>query len=310
MGISNFIYRQKQKWNYHLSDNDIGKQIAEINRFGELIKSRDNVYIVKELDLSIPKNKYDYVFFRYDLLIQNSHRLNGKYHIKEDRLMFSWDNFNVNICNAGDLFLINEIFVEKCYQFKLPPNRKVKVIDIGLNVGIASLYFASLPYVEEIYGFEPFKPTFDLAVKNLSINTELASKIKIENFGLGNREKIEKIPYNMDNPGLNKSNFKDDGMEKLNIKEMVTIKTAINEIDHILDKNPNKNFIIKIDTEGAEYEIIDSIFSKKLNERIIGFMIEWHNEGPVQIENCLLNTNFKLFSFTISRDTGMVYAFR
>ena len=179
-----------------------------------------------------------------------------------------------------------------------------------MNVGLASLYFASLPYVEEIYGFEPFKPTFELAVNNLSLNTELALKINIENSGLGKCEKIIEIPYNVDNPGLNKSKTNDDGMEKPDIQERITIKTAINEIDHILTKNPDDDFIIKIDTEGAEYEIIESIFSKKLNERIIGCMIEWQKENPDQIENFLLNADFKLFSFIQNKNTGMVYAFR
>jgi len=310
MSISNFLYRQKQKWNYHFSEDDIEKKIAEINRFEEHIKSGDNVYTIRELSFTIPQHKYDYVFSRYDLLIGNSRRLNGRYHIKEERLLFSWDIFNVNICNAGDLFLINEIFVEKCYQFRLPKKNRINVIDIGMNVGVASLYFASLPYVKNVYGYEPFKPTFDLAVNNLSINPDLSSKIKIENFGLGAHEKTMEIPYHEDNPGLNKSKAEDHGNEKSVIKERIIIKTAISEINHILNKNPNEDFIIKIDTEGAEYEIIDNISIKKLDERIIGFMIEWHNEGSDQIEKFLLKEKFKLFSFILNKNTGMVYAFR
>ena len=310
MKIKSFIYRQKQRIRYHLAINEVDKQIAEINRYEEKILLTRKGYLIKPLSFILPARKYDYIFSQFDLFISNAKRLNGEYRIKDNYLQFSWDRITVHISTASDLYIINEIFVEKCYHFRIPRNESVSIIDIGMNVGLASLYFASLPFVKDIFSFEPFKPTYNVAAVNLSFNPSLASKILTFDYGLGKKNEILKVPYNSMNPGINTSVGDKSSNVQGSILENIHIKIARNEIERILETRPDGIFMIKMDAEGAEYGIFDNLFELPLDKRIIGIMLEWHKNGPDELEDSLIQNGFNIFSFNLNKKTGFIYAIR
>lgn len=310
MKLNSFIYRQKQRIKYRLASDKVTKQIAEINRFEERVKPIKGYYYIKNLSFYLPKDKYDFVFFNFELLIRNSVRLDGQYSLLDGSLIFAWDRYKIKINNAGDLFIINEIFVEKCYYFRLPGNSTVNIIDIGMNVGLASLFFASLPYVQEVFGFEPFKPTYDLAKINFSLNQKWLNGIHTYNYGLGDKAEQLKINYDRNNPGLNTTSMTNLNIDKSLDSEVVSIKLAIQEINNLLKSCPNDKFIIKLDAEGSEFKILKNLFSQKSDPRIIGIMLEWHSKGSIELENILIKENFKLFSFNSNKRTGLIYGFR
>jgi FkbM family methyltransferase len=167
-----------------------------------------------------------------------------------------------------------------------------------------------LQNVKEVYAFEPFKLTFKLANQNFLYNKELSSKIHPRNYGLGKKEETKEILFNRSNLGLNNIYRRNTNPQKDENLETIDIKNACSEINNILAKQSQNEFIIKIDTEGAEYEILESLFSKKVSEKIVGFMIEWHDLGPEKLEEMLLSENFKLYSFNLKRNTGLIYAIR
>src|SRR5262245_2585138 len=79
------------------------------------------------------------------------------------------------VVNAEEvLFILNAIFVEREYdvEFRYP----AVVWDIGMNRGLASLYFARRENVVAIVGYEPFGPTYQLARDNFALNPDLAKK--------------------------------------------------------------------------------------------------------------------------------------
>jgi hypothetical protein len=70
--------------------------------------------------------------------------------------------------------------------------------------------------------------------------------------------------------------------------------------------------VAKIDCEGAEYEIIDSLYhSGKLNA-IEAIMMEWHRDGPDHLLRVLTNAGFTVLSCSTSdvARQGMIYALR
>ena len=310
MQFNSFIYRQKQRIKYHLASDKVTKQIAEINRFAERIRIQNRQYYIKEINLTIPEKKFDFIFSQFEIFINNALTLGGTYKIYQNNLIFAWDILTVNINTAGELFIINEIYVKKCYQFRFPPQHNISIIDIGMNVALASLFFASLPYVKEVFAFEPFKPTYKLALQNLAFNEELSSKIHPRNYGLGKKEEIMETYFSRSDSGLNNIYGRIQEPQKDEDLETIEIKNACSEINEILEKQSQSEFIIKIDTEGAEYEIMESIFSKRVSEKIIGFMIEWHNDGSDRLEKLLLMENFKIYSLSLSKNTGLIYAIR
>jgi FkbM family methyltransferase len=309
LNFPSFLYRQRQRWNYHFASNDVERQIAEINKYKQFIKSNHTGYLIEEINLLLPKGKFDYIFYRYDLFLNNARNLSGKYIIENGLLFFSWEDFKVRISSPSELFIINEIFVEKCYNFILP-QLKINIIDIGMNVGLASLFFASHPQVNKVFAFEPFIITFDLAVANFGLNPHLKPKIFPHNYGLGSKKGTIQIPFNPDNLGVNTTNAFSPRIASANSTDRVRINNVADEIECILEGTVDEMYIIKIDTEGAEYEIFEKLFERNLDSNIIGFILEWHYKGAKLLEEQLVNEGFKVFSTIISNNTGLIYAIR
>ncbi len=128
--------------------------------------------------------------------------------------------------------------------------RKAKVIiDIGANIGITSLYFASLNPKAKIFAFEPHPETFKRARENFGLNN--FKNIQLINLGLGNRKASMRL-YEVEasNPGMNR--IMND--EQLNIP-YCTIE--IEMLDDVLTQyNIQKVDFIKMDVEGFEHNVL------------------------------------------------------
>lgn len=310
MKISSFIYRQKQRLKYHLAGKEVYKQIAEINRHRENIEFKKDSYLIKELSLEVPKGKFDFLFLPlcFKILLSNSKFLKGYYEISNDELVFFFDNFRFLITSKSELSIIEEIFIKKCYNFIMPGNR-ISIIDIGMNVGISSLFFSNHPQVDHIYSFEPFPVTYSLAVRNFSKNKKLSSKISAFNFGLGSKEEELTVKYDGKNKGINSTLITNPRIDTLNM-EQIKIKSTYKVISNIINHDPQKNYIIKIDTEGAEYDILKSLFYHGLIKNIKAILLEWHFKGSQEIEEELSKHGFKMISTLSSKNAGLIYAFR
>lgn len=307
--MKGFIYRIKQKLKYHFATSEVEKLIAEINRNEKKIAEVSSGYRIDILNLTIPYKKFDYIFKRYDLLIKNATTLNGFYSIHNDKLLFKWANFSIYITSESEIYIINEIFVEQCYNFRLP-NQSVVIIDMGMNVGIASLFFASHPQVKKIYSYEPFVPTFNKGLENLQANHTLSNKVVPNNFGLGLRDETITVPYNPDNTGINSTTIHNPRVKEETAFEKLIIKSAKQEVEKIISNGNEDFYFIKLDTEGAEYDIFESLFEGELNQRIKGFMIEWHFKGSAILEEKLVQEGFSIFTFRLNRMAGLIYALR
>jgi FkbM family methyltransferase len=186
------------------------------------------------------------------------------------------------------------------------------LIDIGLNRGMASLFFAAYPNIRKIYSFEPFKPTFELAKKNLELNPQLSEKINAFNFGLGKAEVTLELPYK-DTATGNMSTTHDVCKGKKNIKiETVVIKDAAKEIASILEENENKRIIVKCDCEGAEFEIFERLNKVNIISRIDVVTMEYHFEKPDRLVDILVENGFAVQtkSSPLTSWTGSIYAVR
>jgi FkbM family methyltransferase len=312
MRISNFIYRQKQKIKYHFANNSTEKLIAEINRFDERIEVQNQAYYVKELNFYVPKSTCDFVFASFSLFISNAKNLNGNYSFEFNELQFTWEDYKINITSASEIFIINEIFVEKCYQFKMSTinNKDLVVFDIGMNVGLASLFFSNMPQVKKIYGFEPFNPTYLKAKANFYLNPKKTKKINPLNFGLGADNKELEVPYSSLNTGINSTVNSNERKSDDNKAERIQIRDIYIQINELIKIHSESEIIIKIDTEGAEFEIFERLEREKFWDNVRMIMLEWHFDSPVTIEKYLNNNGFSIVSTVINKNAGLIYAFR
>lgn len=310
MSIQSFLYRQKSRWQYHTANDHIQKKIAEINRYQLLIESRDRSYYIPEASIEIPKGKFDDVFSRFDLFIQNMRNLEGRYVWEEGKLYFIFDAFKVQILSSNELFIIKEIFFNQCYNLILPAQEQYNVIDIGMNVGLASLFFANQKNIHQIFSFEPFEQSFKQAENNFRANPMLSTRIKSFNVGLGKGERVEKLYFDPFASGTSGKALGQSARASHVLEQSVIIKDSYKTITSLLNTAGKYPYVLKVDCEGGEYEIMESLFDAGFPEEIIAILLEWHGSMPANFEQRILEAGFKMVSTRLKLNTGLIYAIR
>jgi FkbM family methyltransferase len=224
--------------------------------------------------------------------------------------------FKAHVSAGEELFILREILCDDAYNFGTAA-QNVVVWDIGMNAGLASLYFASRSNVRAVVAFEPFRPTFDAAVRNIELNPELAPKIKMHNFGLAARSYETEVEYNSRwKGGLNVRELSPDRRKELETLdetltvEHIKLQPADDVLRSILADYPDHSVVAKIDCEGSEYEIVRCLHEHRLLQEISIIMMEWHDRGPGELLAMLHDSGFSTYSFPLGSLTGMLYAFQ
>ncbi len=197
------------------------------------------------------------------------------------------------ICNTEYDFNIDEPFI---------------LIDIGYNIGITSLHFALNDNIKHIYGFEPFVPTYNLALNNLQNNPKLAQKIELFNYGLGNSNKTIEAAYDENLPGSMSTVYSNESSNKTLPVSKVEIKDVSDVLSEILSKH-NEKIFLKLDAEGAEFEILPLLSDKGLLQKINVLVMEYHKKSPETIFEILSKNGFVYF-YNIGTETGLIRAYR
>ena len=109
----------------------------------------------------------------------------------KEGVLASFKGLQLYIETPEEFFIIKEVFIEKDYN--LLSQESFVVFDIGMNIGISSLFFGLKNNVDKIYSFEPVVPTYDQALHNLELNPSYSNKIDAFNFGLGGSTRVEKV---------------------------------------------------------------------------------------------------------------------
>ncbi|WP_281336373.1 FkbM family methyltransferase [Flavobacterium eburneipallidum] len=228
----------------------------------------------------------------------------------KDGVLASFNGLQLYLESPEEFFIIKEVFLEKDYNLLFDSN--VVVFDIGMNIGISSLFFALNEKVSKIYSFEPVVSTYNQAVYNLELNAGYSNKIEAFNFGLGGSTRTEKVLYNPQAKGncgirLDKSHV----IDKENSKEIeINIKNIGDVLPDLVAKHSGNKLVLKIDCEGAEYEILQKMSEINLLNDIDVLLIEWHDKGAKILEDILKANSFWVVSRHLTSISGMIYAFK
>lgn len=313
------------------ADNDSSKWGAKIHGI-DIINPKelknyqwDNIIIASSYFFEISKQLVNMGIDNTDILLLQ----NFKPYSEDEKLFFRQGNeqffidtrgnacfkndlININFYTMDDYYVIKEIFADGVYDFNDYSDNEYSVIDIGMNIGTASIYFASKSNVKNVYSFEPFSETFNLALNNISINDVIGKKVHSYRYGLSNADKNISLFYN-ENQKSGMSTQEDINTKfcgNSNEKQEICLKDSGNIINKIIQENNNSKFILKVDCEGEEYNIF-----KRLNEiGIVGkfqiIMLEWHYQGSELLETILKENKFIYFKFVRDIDTGVIYAIK
>lgn len=172
---------------------------------------------------------------------------------------------NDAIESNGEAFIL-----EKIASF-YPTNNPLTLLDVGANIGkyTATLSSSFARHTIFIHSLEPVKATFEILTQNTQQIP--AKQLELHNCGLGSQNK--KAPIYSDNATSALASLYKRDLAHLNIsmlgqKEHVEIRTLNsfceeNRITHI--------HLLKLDTEGSEYSILENS-RNKINSRAIDFI--------------------------------------
>jgi FkbM family methyltransferase len=173
------------------------------------------------------------------------------------------------------IHLILEIITQDQYHARDFLKDDSVVIDAGANMGIFSIFAASLAPRGKIYAFEPVRGTFKSLVKNI----QEYSNVALINKGLGDRtarKKILNLGVGDEGSVMEDSPFYKNSKDRKGILEDVEVTT----IDDFVKENnlPRVDFI-KIDTEGYEANILRGAAETIKKFKPVIAMSAYHNPG-------------------------------
>ena len=194
-----------------------------------------------------------------------------------------------------NVWMINEYDVD---GFEI--NSSDIIIDVGAHIGLFSLLVSQFCKTGKIFSFEPIRENFDLLVSNLALN-------HIENvfpFNVGVSKKSGKLNLFLNNDQSAHSIFP-KGSESITV-EATSLQKIFDE------KQISSCKLLKLDCEGAEYDIIDSLPVEYL-DKIQNMAIEYHlaDPKPELIKNLILkikNAGFKIKTGPHYNDMGFLIA--
>lgn len=207
------------------------------------------------------------------------------------------------------------------FKSKFSNKKKLKIIDVGAHHGETAKLLLNHFDIDKIYCFEPSYENFKILEKNFL----KLSHVKLYNYGLANKEgKFDFFQTSESSSStfvkINKNSkyYKKKylilnlGLKKNYINTKCDIKKGI---DFFIDNKINDVDLLKIDTEGFEYEVLDGI-GKELN-KVKFIYFEHHFDDMLKksytltnIHKLLVNNNFeKVFKLKMNFRKAFEYIY-
>ena len=252
-----------------------------LNKFKIFLESRNvfkNWYLYLLIYLNITKSKYK--------IFETNFGMKMKIRVK-----------------STDLMQLTTIWVVKEYDY---PDFKIKendtIIDIGGHIGLFALYCNQFTKTGKIFSFEPIKENYDMFCENVKNNG--LENIILYNLAVTKTE--GNIPIYLNNDESGHSVF-----EK-NTKVVNVESTSLKKIFDVNDIN--RCNLLKLDCEGSEYEIIESL-PEEYFEKIDKIIIEYHfaEKYPILFRNLINKLESVSFTAKIEKsdeDMGLIFAQR
>jgi FkbM family methyltransferase len=276
-----------------------------ITRDGKYIKFKNNNNKVSIKLLSAFNFSINHLF----ILLENP--ISNIYETYDDMFNITINGLKFKVTSLSNMVILYEIFIQRIYEISLN-QKNIVVVDIGMNVGVASIYFANMNCVDKVYGYEPFPNTFNEALMNISLNDKISHKINPFNIGVSSVT-CEKSITQFNSGLLSAStldNYNSNGKvdnNKISVKLM-----SVNElITKVTSENPNSKILLKIDCEGEEYGIFDALNTTNDLDNVDCILLEWHDKGIESLSAILKSKGFQYYHYpNESLNSGMIYAFR
>ena len=204
---------------------------------------------------------------------------------------------------STDLIAFTHVWIIKEYsRLGFEINENDVIIEIGAHIGLFSLFAWQYCKNGKIYCFEPVKENYDMLLSNLELNG--IKNIMPINSAVSNEESTVTIFLNQDEAG--------HSMYSPTSRQLQVRSTSLKKIFD--DNKIEKCDFIKMDCEGAEYEIINSL-PPDYFQKIKKIAIEYHfaDTKPESLKNLikkLESLSYKISTKSLFKDIGFLYALK
>jgi FkbM family methyltransferase len=174
------------------------------------------------------------------------------------------------------------------------------IYDLGANVGVSSLFFASLYPKASIYGFEPLPENLEVCLLNYR---GIGNQSQVFPWAIGSKTGQATFDCKNDSRGGRLETAHHDPSLQTTSQIQVKIISVADLIDH--EGLPPPDFL-KIDVEGAEYDVLEGLEDYVHSLRLI--YLETH--GEKLRHDCLLWIERQGFQTFQGADQTAIWAWR
>ena len=203
--------------------------------------------------------------------------------------------------NSTDLMAFTHVWMIQEYSddnFSI--NNDDVIIDVGAHIGLFALFASQFCKNGKIFCYEPIKENYKILIENIEMNQ--IQNIFPNNLAVTKETSRVKIFLNDDQSGhsmfTQNKNFVEVDSKSLSD---IFIDNGIKECD-----------FLKLDCEGAEYEIIESLPSDlftKINKTAIEYhMVDTKPELLEQLINKFKQFSFSVHTRSLFADIGFLFA--
>ncbi len=295
------------KWAYRLAEENFSQhQYNGLSvKDGDLVADATGIVLTDEIYYRLKGGlKYWAPFAQYKGI--------GYFGMKQGELITTVDGISFRVDHNGSLFILDEIFAERLYDLRVEED--LVVVDVGMNVGVATLFFASWPNVKAVFGYEPLPDTFGQAKHNFSMNPSLSPKIMPVLSGISDYNGKISVPAAV--PGSAVFSTDPTFLAAHGMNSGPTVEVDIVQIGGVLEnirqQYPGVRVLLKLDCEGEEYRIMDYLSANRYMDMISVVALEWHVKGYQTLCDLLKAHHFSIFNLgrkDIDPPVGMIYAF-
>ena len=193
-------------------------------------------------------------------------------------------------------YILKEIYIDRWYERHLVGRTNMVIFDVGAYVGITANYFHD--FAKVIHAVEPNKENYECLVESVKYNR--LDKVKTYKAALTNKDGKINLFYGGQNSA---HNILGGGMGS----EEVDAWT----LDTLFEKTGEKRVnLLKLDIEGAEFEVLGGLPFKRNAPKIdliMGEMHNWAGRNPQQVIWSLKEAGFEV---ELPQNEAMVFIAR
>ena len=253
---------------------------------------------IPELGIVIDPLRHEEILRALPLLVALGRNRGATFAMTADALLeITVSGVSILTDTYQDILIVYEVFDIQVYELAF--DSKAVVWDIGANIGTTSLYFAN-GFGWDVFAYEPFSTTAAAARRNIERNN-LADRIELVTAAIGGSARVEQLTYHHEWRGGN-GIFGNIGQEPVGegTTSVVSILDVSTEFARIRERAAGRLILVKIDCEGAEYEILRRLRDTGDLKDIAIIVLEVHllpNEDDEEPRRILLESGMVILQY-------------